>query len=74
MKFPPLPQRGRVREGAALFAALTFAVTPTFWSQATVAEVYTLNVALVAAILLGLVIWGQTGSRRALYLTALLMA
>jgi hypothetical protein len=56
----------------ALFAALTFAVTPTFWSQATLAEVYTLNAALVAAILLGLVIWGQTGSRRALYLTALL--
>ena len=56
----------------ALFAALTFAVTPTFWSQATVAEVYTLNAAFVAAILLGLVIWGQTGSRRALYLTALL--
>jgi len=56
----------------ALFAALTFAVTPTFWSQATLAEVYTLNAALVAAVLLGLVIWGQTGSRRALYLTALL--
>ena len=51
---------------------LTFAVTPTFWSQATVAEVYTLNAALVAAILLGLVTWGQTGSRRALYVTALL--
>ena len=56
----------------ALFAALTFAVTPTFWSQATLAEVYTLNAALVAAILLGLVTWGQTGSLRALYLTALL--
>ena len=56
----------------ALFAALTFAVTPTYWSQATLAEVYTLNAALVAAILLGMVTWGQTGSRRALYLTALL--
>ena len=56
----------------ALFAALTFAVTPTFWSQATLAEVYTLNAALVAAILLGLVIWGQTGSLRALYGVALL--
>ena len=56
----------------AIFAALTFTVTPTFWSQATLAEVYTLNVALVAAILLGMVTWGQTGSRRALYLTALL--
>ena len=56
----------------SLFAALTFAVTPTFWSQATLAEVYTLNAALVAAILLGLVTWGQTGSRRALYVSALL--
>ena len=56
----------------ALFAALTFAVTPAFWSQATLAEVYTLNAALVAAILLGLVIWGQTGSLRALYGAALL--
>ena len=57
---------------ALLFAALTFAVTPTFWSQATLAEVYTLNAALVAAILLGMVTWGQTGSRRALYGAALL--
>jgi hypothetical protein len=56
----------------AAFAALTFAVTSTFWSQATLAEVYTLNAALVAAILLGLVAWGQTGSRRTLYVTALL--
>ncbi len=56
----------------AFFAALTFVMTPTFWSQATLAEVYTLNAALVAAILLGLVAWGQTGSRRVLYVTALL--
>jgi hypothetical protein len=56
----------------ALFAAFSFAVTPTFWSQATLAEVYTLNAALIAAILLGLVIWGQTGRLRALYGAALL--
>ena len=56
----------------AVFAAFVFAVTPTYWSQATLAEVYTLNAALVAAILLGTVTWGQTGSRWALYLTALL--
>lgn len=31
--------------------AITFAVTPTFWSQATRAEVYTLNAAFVALIL-----------------------
>jgi hypothetical protein len=40
-----------------LLAALTFAVTPTFWSQAVIAEVYTLNTAFLAAVLLGLTIW-----------------
>ena len=42
---------------AALFAALAFAVTPTFWAQAVIAEVYTLNAAFVAAVLLGLTTW-----------------
>ncbi len=36
---------------AALVAALTFAVSPIFWSQAVVAEVYTLNALLVAGLL-----------------------
>jgi hypothetical protein len=36
---------------AALIGALTLAVSPVFWSQATLAEVYTLNAAFVAAIL-----------------------
>ncbi len=56
----------------ALFAALTFAVTPTFWSQAVVAEVYALNAVFVAAILLGLVSWAERLDRRWLYATALL--
>ena len=38
-------------------AALAFAVTPTFWGQAVIAEVYTLNAAFVAAVLLGLTTW-----------------
>jgi Protein O-mannosyl-transferase TMEM260-like len=42
---------------AALFAAFSFAVTPTFWSQAVIAEVYTLNTVFVAAVLLGLATW-----------------
>jgi hypothetical protein len=42
---------------AALFAGLTFAWTPTFWSQAVIAEVYTLNTIFVAAVLLGLTTW-----------------
>jgi hypothetical protein len=49
----------------ALVAALIFAFTPTFWSQAIVAEVYTLNAALVIAILLALVTWAaQPAGRR----------
>jgi hypothetical protein len=36
---------------AALIGALALAVSPVFWSQATVAEVYTLNAAFVAGIL-----------------------
>lgn len=36
---------------AALIGAVSLAVSPIFWSQATVAEVYTLNAAFVAGIL-----------------------
>jgi hypothetical protein len=54
----------------AFFAALTFTVTPTFWSQAVIAEVYTLHAAFVAATLLGLVSWGESRRPRTLYLTA----
>lgn len=42
---------------AALVAALTFAWTPTLWSQAVIAEVYTLHAALVAAILWLALLW-----------------
>lgn len=56
------------------FAASLFAVTPTFWSQAVITEVYTMHAALVAAILLGLVTWQARGANpddyRILYLTA----
>ncbi len=41
---------------AALTAALTFAFTPTVWSQAVITEVYTLHAAFVAA-LLWLALW-----------------
>ena len=52
----------------ALLAAAIFAVTPTFWSQAVVAEVYTLNAALIIAILLALVTWAARGRiERALF-------
>jgi hypothetical protein len=39
------------RPGAALGAAAAFAVTPAFWSQAVVAEVYALNALFVALVL-----------------------
>ncbi len=58
------------RRSLALFAALTFAVTPTFWSQAVIAEVYTLHAAFVAAVLLGLVSWAASRNPRTLYATA----
>jgi hypothetical protein len=47
---------------AALVGALTFAWTPTLWSQAVITEVYTLHAALVAAILLLALLWrGSVG-------------
>ncbi len=63
----------------AFGAALVFTFTPTFWSQAVVAEVYTLHAAFVAALLLALIGWAQRvtdrddgGERRLAYLAALL--
>jgi hypothetical protein len=61
---------------AALFAAFGVAVTPTFWGQAVIAEVYTLNAAFVAAVFLGLTTWAaQAPDRQSvtpLYWTAVL--
>lgn len=49
---------------AALVAALTFAWTPTMWSQAVITEVYTLHAALVAALLWLALLWrAQTETR-----------
>lgn len=60
---------------AGLLAALTFAFTPAFWSQALVAEVYTLHAALLALIL-GLALqWRSAAAeRRARWLAALGLA
>ena len=53
-----LPQVSPVLQRlAALLAALTFAFTPTFWSQAVVTEVYTLNAAFMALILWLALLW-----------------
>ena len=40
-------------------AALGLAFGPVFWSQAVIAEVYTMHTALVAAALLGFLEWGK---------------
>jgi hypothetical protein len=49
--YPDTPLAGRII--AAALAATTFAVTPTFWSQALMAEVYALH-ALFVVVILGL--------------------
>ena len=54
------------RTSPSLAAALLFALSETFWSQAVIAEVYTLNTLFVAAIVLVLLIWRD--ERRDLYL------
>jgi hypothetical protein len=50
----------------SMLAALLFGLTPTFWSQAVEAEVYTLHAAIVAAALLlmrGIGNWSLAGKR-----------
>ncbi len=44
----PLSLPGTLRRASAAGVSLLFALTPTFWSQATIAEVYTSNTFLLA--------------------------
>jgi hypothetical protein len=55
----------------AILAASFFAVTPTFWSQAIIAEVYGLHTALVVLLFLLLLHWAEQPTRRSLLLIAL---
>lgn len=55
----------------ALLAALLFALTPTFWSQAVEAEVYTLHNLIVAAALLLMAMLLQAGETNRRFLIAL---
>jgi hypothetical protein len=50
-----------VRAGVAAATALTFAFTTTFWSQAVVAEVYTLHILLTVAVAACLARWRLGG-------------
>jgi 4-amino-4-deoxy-L-arabinose transferase-like glycosyltransferase len=61
---------GRVVAAAA--GALAFGVSETFWSQATIAEVYTLNVLFISLIILVLLLWRESGRDRYLLLGAFL--
>jgi hypothetical protein len=68
--------RPTYRRLTALAAALVFAVTPTFWSQSIVAEVYSLHAVFVTAVLLALLSWAPhaaepSGRGRALLVAAL---
>ena len=57
---------------AAAAAALAFGVGTTLWSQAVIAEVYTLNALFVAITLLALLLWREHGTDRYLLLFAFL--
>jgi hypothetical protein len=54
----------------AALAATTLAVTPTFWSQAIIAEVYSLHVVFVVLLLYLLLAWSERRQSRLLLLAA----
>ena len=49
------------RRWVPLAGAVALAVSPTFWSQAIIAEVYTAGVVFTLGVLLGIERWRQTG-------------
>ena len=48
----------------AAMAALTFALTPTFWTQASIPEKYTLNTCFVALVIYLAIRWAEEKSER----------
>jgi hypothetical protein len=61
------------RAVAAAAGALAFGLSGTFWSQAVIAEVYTLEALLVALVILVLLTWRDTRADRHLLLSAFLV-
>jgi hypothetical protein len=58
---------GRVLTGRRwlpVAAAITLALSPTFWSQAIIAEVYAPAAAMMVAVLLSLAVWQRTGKSK----------
>lgn len=63
------------RRAPAALAALTFAFTPTFWTQASIPEKYTLNVWFVALVLYLAVRWTEaSGQQKTRYFNWLALA
>ena len=62
------------RRVIAAAAALGLASGAVFWSQAVIAEVYTLNAAIVAGVLLSLLAWSQTHRARWYFVAVALFA
>jgi hypothetical protein len=58
---------------AAAVGALSFAVGNTFWSQAIIAEVYTMNALFVSLVVLVLLVWRDARDDRYLLASAFLM-
>ena len=56
----------------AVVGAVAMAISPTFWSQTVIAEIYTAGAAFLALILLALLWWDQEDSPRALFIAGLL--
>ena len=60
-----------LRRAGASLAATLFAFSPSFWSQAVIAEVYAPNIALIALTILVLLHWERTRRDRDFFLFAL---
>jgi hypothetical protein len=60
-----------IRRLVAVWAAMTFALTPTLWSQALIAEVYGLHIFFTVLIFYLLLTWGERRQPRFLCLVAL---
>jgi Protein O-mannosyl-transferase TMEM260-like len=62
------------RRAASLAAAMGLAFGPVFWSQAVIAEVYTLHAAIIAGMLLTAITWAHTGRAAYFYATVAIFA
>lgn len=59
-----------LKNALAFAAALSFGFTRTFWSQAIIAEVYSLNALFVSLVLYFVFLWRKTGKYRNLLLAS----